>query len=126
MILESIADYLEEKRYGREGEGLFIWHMPDDIKEGILLIDSIVGTRINHELTGYRKGKFQVIIRTQDYTEGYELISRISDSLTILDADMKTVIVKYIRPRTDPIVFPISKGDNLEMTVVFDTAYILK
>jgi len=125
-MLAQVASILEQEGFGTPGVDIFIFFMPDDVEQGILLVDTIVGTRIDHELPGYRNGKFQLIVRHQDYEEGMKLALDASEALTILETEYDDVIIKYLRPRTDPVAFPPSEGDNLEFAAVFDSAYILK
>lgn len=125
MKLESIAEYLEGLGYGRRGKDIFALHMPEKATVGILLLNPLQGVPIDHELPGYRKGHFTVIIRHSSYSDGKELAEQISNELTLLEKQLTDVLIKYVRPRTEPIAFPNSKGDNLEFAVTFDTAYIL-
>jgi len=126
MKLESVAEFLEDEGFGRRGTDIFAYHMPEEATTGILLLNPLSGTQIQHDLPGYRKGMFMVVVRAADYQTGFALCSEISALLNMAETDkLADVLVKYIRPQHDPVVYPNSTGDNLEFAVAFETAYVL-
>ena len=121
--LLDIATYLDEQGHGyAEGrdKNIFVFSMPETLKEGILLKDAALGTMIDHELPGYFPTEFQVIVRATGYAEGEEKSEAISNTLTVLNQTIGTLNVNYIRPRHVPIVFPVSEGDYLEWLIIHD------
>lgn len=126
MNLESLAEYLEQKGYGKRGKDIFAFNMPAAAETGILLMNPLSGTPIDHYLPGYRKGRFEIVVRALSYSDGFNLAQCLSDELTIVaETEMTGMQVKNILPRHDPVVFPNSKGDNLEFSVAFDATYVL-
>jgi len=127
MKLEGIQDYLEAEDVGETGVDLFINHMDDEVKEGVVLMSPLTGTYIDHELPNYRKGSFQVIVRARDYESGDELARTISDLLTLENTrtTIDDMAIKYMRPKHEPIVFPRLQGGGLEFSVNFEVAYVI-
>ncbi|NQZ53219.1 MAG: hypothetical protein HRT93_03085 [Piscirickettsiaceae bacterium] len=125
MKLEPIAGYLESKGIAFAGEDLFADHMPENVEEGVLLVSPLIGEQIDYDLPNYRKTSFQVIVRHTDRKKGVALAEMVMEALTLGNTDALTGIsVKYMRPRHEPVIFPSSKGDYLEISVNYDTAYI--
>ena len=125
MNLESIAEYLNAQGLGVPGQTVFVHKMPAEVKEGILLLSSLSGTQIDYELPKYRKTKFQAIVRHTNHIGGKELSKQVMNALTLYNHNLTGMKVKRIRPRHEPIVFPVSKGNLLEFSVNYDAIYVL-
>lgn len=125
MNLLSVAEYLELAGIGRRGRDLFVGFMPARIDKGILLLEPITGTPINHELPGYRRAKFRVVIRDADHHSGKDTAERVSMSLELNNVSLSGMYVKYMHPLHDPVVFPVSEADHLEYSVNFETVYVI-
>lgn len=125
MKLEPIAEFLEDEGIGTAGKDLFVYHMPEGVSEGVLLVSPLSGEKIDYELPNYRVSKFQVIVRHSSYREGVALAVMVMNAITLSNTDvLNGIFVKYMRPRHEPVVFPSSKGDNLEISVNYDAVYI--
>lgn len=125
MKLDVLAQALEDALVGKIGRDIFVHFMPDQIVEGVLLLNSLSGAAIDHELPGYRRSTFQVIVRHQDYDEGEALARTVAGILTMEYETFTGVTTRYVRPKHDPVVYPVSKGDNLEFSVNYEAVYIL-
>lgn len=128
MNLEPIALYLEQQTQpplGIRGQSLFINALPADTEPAILLRDPFGGAEILHELPGYRRASFQVIVRAKDYREGQTLSKAVSSALTMENASLTGMDIKFMRPRHDPFTFAPSPGNSLEWVVNIDAAYVL-
>lgn len=121
MILKEMAMILEANNIGSLGTDLFIHSMPYDISIGVLLLNRMSGDLIDHELKGIRRGGFQVIVREANYDD--TLINSIIPLLTIQGKIINGLDVKYILPKSDPIVYPATDGNNIEYSVNFDAVY---
>ena len=116
-----MARILEENNIGSLGIDLFVYVMPYDVSVGVLLLPRPSGELIDHELTGIRRGGFQVIVRSPDYND--TLINSIIPLLTIQAKVLNGLDIKYILPKSEPVVYPATDGNNIEYSVNFDAVY---
>ena len=124
MNLKPIAEYLESQGLGTGGRDLFVNYMPEDVQQGILLMNKLSGTPIDWELPGYRRSGFQLIVRHTDDEAGLLMAEQLSDALTLTNTTLTGMLVKVIRPKHEPVVYPVSKGDYLEISVNFEAIYV--
>lgn len=124
MNLMPLVDRLEADGVGVKAKTLFINMIPVDAPKGVLLRNNLNGTPIDYELPGYFKTDFQVIARAPTYQEGDALIASVFDSLTVSETQIGSLYIRYMRPRTKPVVFPISQGNLLEFSTVFDVVFM--
>lgn len=123
MNLSDVAEYVEDLGYGSQGKNLFIHHVPTTATKGIFLLSPLSGDRIDYELEGYKKTSFQVIVRDPNYQDGHELSKTLMKELRLANQDLASTHVIYMRPRHEPIVYPNSDGDYLEMSVNYDVCF---
>ena len=125
MNLIPLADLLENAGLGVKGESIFIGMMPAESDQAILLRNPLSGTLINHEMPGFFQSHIQLIVRTPsvEYSAGESLIERAIAALTASEKQIGTAFFNYIRPRTLPVVYPLSKGNLLEFNVVLDVCF---
>lgn len=124
--LVDIANYLAANGHGRSsgsGRNIFVNHLPAAINAGVMIRQDYEGVSYQHELPGYFKAAFQVIVRNPDYVAGQTLAENIAVTLNKERVVIGTMNVKYIRPIQKPIVFPASEGDYLEFSTYFDVCY---
>jgi hypothetical protein len=122
--LDSVAEYLAAQGLGVIGTSLFMHSMPEKVKQGVLLLSGLGGTKIDPYLPGFYRAKFQVIVRHQDHQQGVALADQVKDALTLRQVQMTGAKFHFIQPIHEPVVFPVSKGDNLEISINFDAAYV--
>lgn len=124
MNLLPSAQLLEDARLGRQGKDIFINMIPAEAPQGLLLRNDLRGTEIDHELPGYYKAGFQLIARSPNYVDGQALIETAIVALTIAQpTQVGGQHFVYMRPRTLPVVFPLSKGSLLEFAVWIDCCF---
>lgn len=123
MNLLPIAQYIEDAGFGVQGENIFINMIPAERPVCIMVRNKLQGTLIDYELPGFYKTRFQLIVRAGDYVTGDKLISEVCDALTLTERQIGDMFVRYMRPVTMPVVFPLSKGNLLEFTNDFDIAF---
>lgn len=128
MDLESIAQHLSAADVGVRIEGfdrnIFIHQMPSIVKRGVLIRGPQSAVMIDHELPGYFKTSFQVIVRSDDHRRGQELAEAVSNALTIrLEQMIGQMKVRQIYPKHLPLVYPTSEGDRLEWSINFFAAF---
>lgn len=125
MKIEPVAEYIEDEGIAFAGTDLFAYHMPEDVEEGVLLLPPLTGEKIDYELPDYRTSSFQIIVRHKSHAKGVALAEMIMSLLTLSNSTvLNGLSVKYMRPRHEPVVFPSSKGDYLEISVNYDAVYI--
>lgn len=124
MNLDPLCDFLQDKGLGTPGMDLFVNMMPPECKKGILLRQSLTGTRIDYYLPGFYKTNIQLIVRTHDYLEGESLIKKAINAVTIKsNTQIGSMLIRYLRPTTKPVSFPLSMGNFFEFTVRLDACY---
>lgn len=125
MKLDEILSYIEQEVPELSiGTSLFQHSMPEGV-DGVLVRDNPYGSVINHELPKYRKNRFQVIVRAKDFLTASNLADTISSVLTISEKVMPGMEVRYIRPRHDPVSYPVSAGNYVEFSINFDAVFVL-
>lgn len=128
MDLDALAAYIADSGLGvvtGRDKTIFVYDMPEKVARGVLLKLPDDGVPIDHELPGYRKTGFQVIVRDNDYVKGMKAANDISTALNLSNTTVGTMSCRFIRPKHEPIVFPVSQGDTLEFSVNFDATYSL-
>lgn len=123
MDLMPIANKLEFEGLGVQGRTLFINFMPMESKTAIMLRTPLSGVGIDHELPGYFKTHFVAVTRAPEYVAALDLMKSVMTALTVNEQDLDTINVKYMRPATLPVSFPVSDGNFYEVQVRFDIAY---
>jgi|SaaInlStandDraft_7_1057024.scaffolds.fasta_scaffold36118_4 hypothetical protein len=119
------ANYIQSNGIGTVGRDIFLYNMPDSINVGILFTSSLSGTKIDHELPNYRKRNFQIIVRSDNYVDGLAISESIMGVLDFANTDVDNYFVKFVRPRTEPVVYPVSEGDYIEFSLNFETVFII-
>lgn len=122
MNLLPLAELLQANKIGTMGKTIYINMLPIDVPNAILLRNGLSGTLIDHELPGYTKTQFQVIVRAPGYQQGYDLMERVTNAITLNNETVGIYHFNYCRPHTEPVVFPLSAGNLLEFSVHFDVS----
>lgn len=105
------------------GTTLFINKMPLSVNNGILLRNPINGTKIDHELKGHYNTEFKVIVRTTSYEDGYVLMRKVFKLLTLDNYVIEDMHIKHCYPDNEPIEYPISEGNMIELASDFKIAF---
>jgi len=124
MDMMPIANKLQGNNLGVQGKTLFINFMPMECKNGILLRSPLNGTHIDHELPGYYKTEFNVIVRGHDYAAAAALMQSVMTALCFFETAIDGVHYKYVRPKSLPVTFPVSEGNFYEIQVKFDANFV--
>lgn len=128
MKVKQFAEYLEENGVGTIGKDIFVQHLPERAAStSIMLKNSLEGTPIDHELPGYRRGRFQAVIRCKanKFEEGEELAQLVSDTLTCYEKAIGEFHFNYLRPISEPVAYQLSDGANYEFSVNFMANYVI-
>lgn len=125
--MEQIVTLLQTAGLGVPGVSLFAYKMPATVAQGIVVLNPLAGGDIDHDLPGYLKGSFQVIIRAPKIADGRTLADRVSAALTWqvprslpANAGVPALILRRCLPRHTPIGFPRSDNDLVEFSINFD------
>lgn len=125
MRLIGIANKLQAEGFGVVGQTIFCEMMPAAVKRGLLVTAQMPIGR-NVYVGEMRTGSFQIISRQLDDHE-YEDPTVILDSVIAAMSGQGIIIddmnFRFIRPRTDPFVFPKSDGNIVEASVNFDILF---
>jgi hypothetical protein len=123
MNLLPLAQLLETDGLGVQGKSIFVNMIPESAPRGILLRNKLQGTVINYELPGYYKAKFQIIVRSSSYADGEALMAQALVALTVANTQVGPLFMRYMRPHTQSVVYPLSKGNLLEFALDFDAVF---
>ena len=124
MNLEAIADRLAALGVLAR-KSVFVTEMPASCSVGVLLMSSYGGTPINHELPGYYKTEFRVVVRHTDYVSGRTLASKASKALSshagFTAGDM---LVRQCLPANLPRPYRRSAGGYWEFEVDVEITFV--
>lgn len=126
MNLMPLANRLQDAGLGVKGTNLFIGMLPAAAERATLLRNPLQGTPIDYELPGFYKTQFQLIVRVPAgfYVDGETLIGQVIASLTLTEQQVEDHFFNYCRPRTEPVVYPLSNGNMLEFATMFDCCFV--
>jgi hypothetical protein len=126
MNLMPLVNLLQDTGLGTQGTDLFVHMMPAEAERATLLRTPLSGTKIDYELPGFYKTQFQLIVRVPaaDYDTGDQLVADVTAALTMQEQQVEDMFFNYSRPRTEPVPFPLSKGNLIEFNVMFDCCFV--
>lgn len=127
MRVEPLIDYLEAQSVGSKGKDLFANFFPQKTELAVMIHSGLMATPIDAELPLYRAAaKFQVVVRCRDYAAGFALMQAITDALiTEQRRQIGNMLFNFIRPFHEPLDYPLSTGNLIEISVNFDCNYVL-
>lgn len=92
--------------------------MPISVTKGIFFRSNISGDEIDYYLPGLQRASFHLVARSAKYEEGMQILNSAIEALTVHQPeDIGTMHVRYCRPITTPMVFPIDDGNLREFAV---------
>ncbi|SER25902.1 hypothetical protein SAMN05216548_1146 [Faunimonas pinastri] len=132
MRIDLLAELLSDAGLGVAGESLFLYEMPAECSQGLLIKTPLTGIAINEELPGYFKFGLQVIVRAMTHGAGEDLAGKVIQVLTINQRRIFTnqdgsfaMQVNRLMPETLPIVYPRADSDALEWSINFACSLVL-
>ncbi|QNK01666.1 phage tail terminator protein [Dyella telluris] len=118
MILEAVAAILTEKKHGIPTKTLFIHNMPEKIRTGVLIMDDLMGTERDDDIPDLKRTPFKVVVRDTDYSACVKRAEAIVRELDIHRRIIPDQLeIKRMRATHDPITFPDTPGDMIEMLI---------
>jgi hypothetical protein len=125
-FLKNMLTLLEQANLGQPGKSLFLFELPGSAEKAIVLLPQLSGTKIDHELPGLLRPGFQLVVRARDHLSGYDLANAAVEALTMnQDTQLDGILVKFVRPRHEPVPYPVSEGNYIEWSVNFDATYVI-
>lgn len=129
MIFEPLIDYLESNVSVvslRRGSNLFAHHMPLDTQMAIMLKNSYAGISVDPYMKEMRYGKIVLVGRGTNFQKLHELVIHASDILRITNVRISDEIHAHVvMPTTEPLVYPTSIANQLEMSVNISVKYAI-
>lgn len=101
---------------------VFAYYMPQNINVGVGLLNAVEYIQdIDYDYPTYEKGNFQLVVRHQNYLQGWRLCDAVVNIFTIhQNMRVYDVYINYVRPMTDIIVFPRTKSGSFEFLVEYE------
>lgn len=121
----ALCEKLESDGLGVVGKDITFDIMPVSVSKGLCVRSNISGNDIDYEIPGLARGTFRLISRASKYQEGEWLLHRAIESLLV--SGMPEIIgsmrVRYCRPETTCMSFPVSDGNLREFAVTMAICY---
>lgn len=110
---------------GLPDQQVFMYHLPETVKEGVLIMHGGSGAKLDPDLPDYKKSRLQIIVRSTNYESGYDLSKQVMNVFKAVNKYSDgIVLIHFIQPLNDPISFPQSLGNFTEFSVNFETVYV--
>jgi hypothetical protein len=121
---QGLVQKLVDAGLGDIGETITFDTLPASVSKGLCLRSNISGDDIDYEIPGFAKGVFRIIARSARYEEGEELLNNAIRALLVTrPKKIGKMTVRYCRPMTTPMNFPVSEGNYREFSVKMDICY---
>ena len=125
MKLEAVAQILHDGGIAIKGQNLYIHNMPESRQSGVLLIDDPdMPTDIDEYIPKLRKSHFRAVVRAPTYQEAMALAGQVSAALNVYNQTVNGLKFLRLRPTYEPIAFPNTEADVIEVSVNLWAAYI--
>lgn len=125
MNLDALATHLQAKNCGIVAESIFIGELPEDGRNGILLMGPYGGTPINKELRGYYVSNFRIVARSAQYDEGEALAKKASAAFdSLVDYTLPGMLVRQCLPVNLPRPYRKSVGGYWEFEVDMEIVFV--
>lgn len=124
--LDAVREIVENQGLATFGEDLYIYQMPEGMQDGVLLLDDTDRpTEVDEYIPKLKKSDFRAIVRGKSYPLAMERALQVSNALNLYEHQASNGI-KFLRlkPTYDPIAYPVSGGDVVEVSVNLWAAYI--
>ena len=126
MKLEAVSSILHSAGVATLGSDLYIYHMPEGVQSGILLMDDPdTPTEIDEYIPKLKKSNFRAIVRGSSYEEAMNLANVVRCALDVHGFTANNGInFLRLKPTYDPIAYPVGESDIIEVSVNLWAAYI--
>lgn len=122
---EALLTKLQDDKLGEIGESLTINTMPLSITKGVCLRSKISGDTIDYEIPGLARGEYRIVTRASSAEASKNLLLQAIKSLGVngVPVVFGNMRVRYNRPITTPMTFPVSEGNLRESSVNMSICY---
>lgn len=125
MNLDALATRLQAQNCGVIAESIFIGELPEDGRNGILLMGPYQGTPVNQELRGYYVSTFRIVTRSANYEEGEALAKKASAAFdSLVEYALPGMLVRQCLPSNLPRPYRKSVGGYWEFEIDMDIVFI--
>jgi hypothetical protein len=121
--LKDLSDYLEIQGTVEQGNTMFLHTMPPEVNKAVMLRVPLGGTSIDHELRGYFKTSYQLIVRHTQVQPGFDLANSLLKKLFFSEKQLNNIYVKFSRPKHQPVMYRRSESGNFEFSVNFEICF---
>lgn len=116
-MLLAAAVMIEEASLGEQGVDLFVGTMPADVTRGVMLRAPLDPALIDEGMQDFYDTEFQVIVRDEDPSAGYERAVAIGKALKVYRVQAGDLFISWMRPRSLPVSYPRGDADDIETSV---------
>lgn len=120
MIERALVQGLKDSRVGFDKAPVFFNFIPENVTFAIMVDTPIPGFEIDPELPGYFNDIIEIVVRHSDPEQGIKLCRLAMEVLDVTDHRLGDYHFNYVRPISEPTVFPVSKGGLLEFALRFE------
>ena len=126
--VEDIGTLIENAGLGTVGTDIFLYSAPPDpaALPIIIVYPSNDPPAIDPERPYYLRGKFQTIVRANDYQTGIALSKSLGSALTFFNTETSLMKIKECRPLYQVRVFRRSDSGAIEFSVTYKITYVQK
>lgn len=126
--VEDIGTLIENAGLGTVGTDVFLYSAPaDNVSMPFTIVyPSNDPPIIDPERPFYLRGKFQTIVRANDYQSGIALAHALSNALTIFNQETPLMKIKECRPLYQVRVYRRSDSGAIEFSVTYKITYVQK
>lgn len=124
MFLEHLAKVIENEGIAIIGQDLFYYSAPAEVEQYVLLMLGGDGIPFDNEVPGYYNTKYQVIVRSASYSEGFALANDVKEALTLYGRKVDNITFKHSLPRDEPRPYRRNEADIVEFSNYFLVSFV--
>lgn len=121
--LLALTAHLGELGVAKAGHDLFLFTMPADVQDAVMIRPPLTGDPIDPEQSNVYTSEFLVVVRHADEEAASAKCESISAAFTLNARDVGDIWVVQCRPRTRPIPYPRNEGGTVEWGIPFNITW---
>lgn len=125
MIIESVKQYIIDKGLSLEKD-IFLHTLPINVELAVLLLYTMDGIGVNHEINDYYQDSFALVVRGRHFGKVKDKIDLLISEITVINTDFGDIHFNFLKPATLPIYYPKDSSSNYEANVVMDFSCYVK
>lgn len=121
MLVDKITDYLKSLNVVPKGFEVRTGRIEATIKRAVMVMFPLNGFENTTNQRGFYEGNQQIIVRGPDPMETHDVAEALAEALRIEGeaVQIEGFVLKMMRPRGLPIIYPINDADFYECSVNF-------